>query len=317
MVEKIDVIEQKIAERSRDLLGILLRDKTTGGYIKWCTDNYSSYGENYSADKQMFPELIIGNLTHVIQPRVSKSLEEQQLRTREKGEVFTPTWIVNQQNNLIDDAWFGKKGVFNKSQGTTWRTNGKKIVFPENKTWQQYVDLRRLEVSCGEAPYLVNRYDTVTGKVVSLKSRVGILDRKLRIVNENVDNETEWEKWVIRAYQSTYGYEYQGDNVLLARENLLYTYWDNMIFKFNKEPSLMQQKKIANIISWNIWQMDGITMTVPYSEAEDEYHQETLYQYFGMEEPQNDNIDAMPCKVFDWRSNESVEFRSIIKGESS
>ncbi|WP_292146130.1 DUF4357 domain-containing protein [Butyrivibrio sp.] len=104
MVEKVDVIEQKIAERSRDLLGVLLRDKTTGGYIKWCTDNYSSYGENYSADKQMFPELIIGNLTHVIQPRVSKSLEEQQLRTREKGEVFTPTCKEYTKKSRIENA---------------------------------------------------------------------------------------------------------------------------------------------------------------------------------------------------------------------
>ncbi len=317
MVENIDIIEQGIADRSEDLLGILLRDKTTGGYIKWCTDNYSSYGESYYADKQMFPSLVIGGFTHLVQPRVSKTKEEQRLRTKEKGEVFTPTWIVNQQNNLIDEAWFGRKGVFNKSYEQRWKTNNKKIEFPDNKTWQQYVDLKRLEVSCGEAPYLVNRYDTVSGKVIPINNRVGLLDRKLRVINENVDNETEWEKWVIRAFQSTYGYEYQGDNVLLARENLLYTYWDNMIYKFSKEPSLIQQKKIANIIAWNVWQMEGISMTVPYSEAEDPYHQESFFKTLGLEEPRNKEVDPVPCKIFDWRANESLEFRDIVRGDLS
>ena len=28
--------------------------------------------------------------------------------------MFTPSWVCNAQNNLIDDAWFGRKGVFNE-----------------------------------------------------------------------------------------------------------------------------------------------------------------------------------------------------------
>lgn len=37
-----------------------------------------------------------------------------------------------------------------------WITNKGKIVFPEAKNWTQYVDSRRLEITCGEAPYLVS-----------------------------------------------------------------------------------------------------------------------------------------------------------------
>lgn len=315
-MEGIDIIEQHIADRSLDLLKILLKDKTTGTYIKWCTDNYEHLGYGYKADQEMEPDMIIGKCTNIIQPRVSKSAKEQLQRTRDKAEVFTPTWIVNQQNNLVDDAWFGRTGVFNITSGNTWLTTEGSIEFPEGRTWQQYVDSKRLEISCGEAPYLVNRYDTVTGKPIDVRDRVGLLDRKMRVINENVDNETEWEKWVIRAFQSIYGYEYQGDNILLARENLLYTYWDNMVLKFGKEPTLIQQKKIANILSWNIWQMDGITMTVPFSAKAPEFTQMSIFDFFDTDMKQEEAVEyqAIPCKIFDWRSNESLEFRSMMKG---
>ncbi len=80
----------------------------------------------------------------------------------------------------------------------------------------------------GEAPYLVSRYDTVTGQKIELNSRIGLLDRKMRVVNENVNDEVEWFKWTERAFQSIYGYEFQGDNLLLARENLLCTFIENL-----------------------------------------------------------------------------------------
>ena len=88
---------------------------------------------------------------------------------------------------------------------------------------EKYVDAKRLEISCGEAPYLVSRYDTVTGKEITIEQRIGLLDRKLRVVGENTNTEEEWFKWTKRAYESTYGYEYQGDSLLIARENLLST----------------------------------------------------------------------------------------------
>ena len=50
----------------------------------------------------------------------------------------------------------------------------------------------------------------------------------MRVVSENAKNEDEWLKWTVRAFQSVYGYEFQGDNLLLlARENLLHTFIDN------------------------------------------------------------------------------------------
>lgn len=312
IMETIDIAEQSIADMSLDLMKVLLKDKTTGKYILWATDNYKQYGDAYLLSQEIKPELVIGKNTDIIQPRASKSQAEQIKRTRDKAEVFTPSWICNKQNNLIDDSWFGRTGVFNQVEGTTWTVNPEKVVLPNGKKWQEYVDARKLEISCGEAPYLVSRYDTVTGKQISIQSRIGLLDRKLRIVNENTDNEKDWLKWVTRAFQSTYGYEYQGDNVLLARENLLFTFIDYYEDKFGQKPTLLQTKKIATIISWNIWQMDGISMTAPFSEAPPIYQQVSIFDFLG--EIEAPAMEAMHCKIYDWRANTSLEFKSMRNG---
>lgn len=310
----IDIIEQELTNHSKDLLDILLFDRTTRKNICWATDYYISYGVEYMPQEPITKELITGPNSHLLKPRVLRSLDEKNLRTKDKAEVFTPSWVCNEQNNLVDEAWFERKDVFNivDSKNQTWKATEEKIDFPKGKTWKKYVDAKRLEISCGEAPYLVSRYDTVTGNEIPISERIGLLDRKLRIVNENTDNEDEWYKWAIRAYQSTYGYEYQGDNLLLARENLLYTFIENMEHKFSKKPSDEQLIEIAKIISWNIWQMDGITMTAPFSERPKNNAQISLFDF---DDTVNSEVEAIPCKIYDWRANNSLEFRSMVRGE--
>ena len=315
---EIDVIDHQIKDINPDLMKILLSDKTTKSFIRWGSDNYAGIGPEYQADQEIRPDLVTGKYAAVIQPRVLKSEEEKNRRTREKGEVFTPSWVCNDQNNLIDAAWFGRNDVFNKSSNKAWVTVPYQIRFPHDKTWKEYVDARRMEISCGEAPYLVSRYDTVSGEPIPVKNRIGLLDRKLRIVGENAANEEEWMIWVFRAFQSCYGYDFQGDNILLARKNLLYTFVEYMEERWNRKPSQIEMKKIANIVSWNIWQMNGLTMTAPYSTAEPVYEQITLYSLFGIErdeegEENTETEDEIPCRIYDWRANESIEFRSIIR----
>lgn len=310
----IDIIEQELTNHSKDLLDILLFDRTTRKNICWATDYYTSYGVQYMPQEPITKELITGPNSHLLKPRVLRSLDEKNLRTKDKAEVFTPSWVCNEQNNLVDEAWFERKDVFNTTdnKNQTWKATEEKVVFPKGKTWKKYVDAKRLEISCGEAPYLVSRYDTVTGNEIPINERIGLLDRKLRVINENTNTEDEWYKWVIRAYQSTYGYEYQGDNLLLARENLLYAFIENMEHKFSKKPSDEQLIEIAKIISWNIWQMDGITMTAPFSERPKNNTQISLFDF---NDTVNSEVEAIPCKIYDWRANNSLEFRSMIRGE--
>jgi len=319
----IDILEDSIAKYGKSVLEILLKDKTMKKNIIWATTDYEHLGDLYKANREITAGLITGKNTKIIQPRITKAREHQNNRTRDKAEVFTPSWVCNEQNNLVDEQWFGRRNVFNLSKENGWITVKEKIIFSDekNKTWKDYIDARRLEISCGEAPYLVSRYDTVTGEIIPVQERIGLLDRKFRIVNENLEDEDAWMKWAIRAVQSTYGYEFQGDNLLLARENILYTFIDNMKYKFGKEPTLVQLKKIANIVSWNLWQMDGLTCTVPYGSAREEQHQMSIFDYLVPNEEENcddikttANPDTPYCKIRDWRAEETVNFKSMMKG---
>lgn len=272
---QVDIKENDILELSPELLNTLLKDHTLSTdteqvNIFWATDDYAELGGGYQYNDQITVEAITGANGNIIVPRSVKSREQQQQRSREMAEVFTPSWICNKQNNLIDNEWFGREGVFNtevdnSDKTHSWIVNEERIVFPECKTWRDYVNENRLEITCGEAPYLVSRYDTVTGEPIPIERRIGMLDRKLRIVSENTATSGEWLAGAQSAYQSTYGFEWQGDNLLLAREALLYTFIDYYKAKFGKDPQLKSLLYIAYIISWNIWQMDGLKGVIPNS----------------------------------------------------
>lgn len=297
-------------------LNILLKDKTTKKNIIWATKSYENFGAQYSDDKQITVEAITGLNSIMIQPRIMKAMEQQQERTKNRAEVFTPSWICNQMNNYCDEEWFGRKDVFNIQKEKSWESTTERIMFPENKTWKQYIDSRRLEITCGEAPFIVSRYDAATGELIEIENRIGILDRKLRVINENTNNEAEWMDWVIRAYQSVYAYEFQGDNLLIGRINLLMTFVDYLNYKWNREPTVSELRKIANIIAWNLWQMDGLTGTVPLGVPEEDTYQYSLFDFIdGMEDMKEEKTETISpkCRIYDWRAPHSILFESIRK----
>lgn len=266
----IDILENDLVAKYPDVLEILLRDHTTQNNIFWATNNYEHLGAPYNSDTYILPELITGENGNFIMPRVYKDKILQQSRSKEMAEVFTPSWICNAQNNLIDNAWFGKEGVFNHERtledgSRRWEVNKDKITFPKGKNWNGYVSDTRLEIACGEAPYITSRYDSTTGEFIPIQNRIGILDRKLRVINENVDATGDWLKAAQTAYKNTYAFEWQGDSLLLAREAMLATFIENYTVKFNKEPLLKSIQYIAYIISWNVWQMDGLKGVIPNS----------------------------------------------------
>lgn len=270
MFSKTDILEDEIRHHFPEVLDKLLFDHSTNQNIFWATDSYEKLGKGFGYNDNITPELITGEFGKVIMPRVHKEKELQRERVRDMAEVFTPAWVCNAQINLIDTAWFGYKDVFNKEitnqHGvTTWKTRISNIKFPTNKNWKDYVRDIRLEITCGEAPYITSRYDTTTGEFIPIENRIGLLDRKLRVINENVEDSSEWLKEVKQAYMSTYAFDWQGDNLLLAREAMLYTFIENYKYKFDKMPQLKSIHFIAYIISWNVWQMDGLKGVVPKS----------------------------------------------------
>lgn len=296
-------------------MNILLKDRTTNKNIIFATDIYDNVDFTTPITKKiLFSDCID------IRPRVSKTLEEQNQRTRKKAEVFTPSWICNKMNNHCDTEWFGYENVFNTEQESDWISTTNKIDFPEGKSWKDYVLSKRLEITCGEAPYLVSRYDTATGEIIPIEKRIGILDRKLRIINENVKTRKTWNQWVYRAFESVYGYEYQGDNLLIARINLLETFCEYTQAQWKEEPSDSELKRIANIISWNLWQMDGIHGVIPYKgavlENNDELHQLTLFDFMDdIDKSESETTKKLPetmdCKIYDWRDKQVIIYKNM------
>lgn len=269
------------------ILKILLKDNTTNQNIIFSTNEYQKYNLKYFSKNQITIDIIM-EVPNILKPRVYKSKENQKYRIKKKAEVFTPSWICNQMINYIDNEWFQSENIFNIELEKDWITNLEPIKF-NNKKWTNYIDSTRLEMTCGEGSFLVSRYDTTTGNLIDVNNRIGILDRKLRVVNENTTSEKDWFKWTYRAYQSVYGYELQGDNLLIARINLLQTFIDNLQFKWNREPTVKELEELAEIISWNIWQMDGLRDCIPHTH--------------------------ILCKIMDWKSNEIILFKHLKKNE--
>lgn len=320
---KIEINSKYIYSLDSRVLKILLKDKTTKKNIIWATDEYAYLGTGYSAADEIYPSDIEG-IASIITPRVAKSKESQTTRIRGMAEVFTPSWVCNKQNNLIDCAWFGRENVFNIETANGWQTIEQKVLFTseKGKSWQDYVRANRLEITCGEAPYLTSRYDSVSGEIIPVKERIGFLDRKLRIVSENVDSEKEWYSWAKKAVQSVYGFDWQGDNVLLARENLLFTFIEHYEDKFEVPPIPEYLLDIAKVLAWNVFQMDGIKYVVPNSCKNETVKTETLFgvetkeeRCIGCQKNDSGKHNGIYCRTYDWVANESVEFYStFIKG---
>ena len=265
-----DVLESDIP---RDVLQILLADRTTGKNIMWMTDGYAKYESVFDVkmgvQDQMDIDVISRPDIKIIRPRVDKSKEEQRERIQKKAEVFTPSWICNAMNNLMDASWFGlKKSPFTIEGHKSWKATTERIPFPgKYGDWQEFVREVRLEITCGEAPFIASRYDTTTGDVIDIPERIGILDRKLRVVTENVGvrNPKKWLEWAIVALKGVLGFEWQGDNLLIARENILYTILEYYKYYCHAVVDHATLLELANVVSWNIWQMDGLKFVVPLS----------------------------------------------------
>jgi len=211
-----------------------------------------------------------------IQPRHQKARDQQKLRTRERAEIFTPHEVCDAQNNLIADQ----------------------------SDEEKFIDAKFLEITCGEAPYLVSRYDVVTGTPIEISERVGLLDRKFHVIREYNQPVGQWLPLAIRAVKSCYGYEFQGDNLFLARKNVFETVEDFFRAEFNREPPEDFLSEVAEIISWNLWQMDGLTKAIPYAEPPKNPDQLSLF------EPAPKNIF---CRIMDWATGTPFEFRDLVK----
>ncbi|MBQ6132458.1 MAG: Eco57I restriction-modification methylase domain-containing protein [Selenomonadaceae bacterium] len=106
------------------------------------------------------------------------------------------------------------------------------------------IDSRYIEIACGEAPFVTSRYDAETGENIPPERRAGILDRKLRAAKNFHEAK--------RAVQSVYGYELQGDSLIIARANVLLSFAEAI-----KNFSDSDLAEVAEIVAANFFQFDG------------------------------------------------------------
>ena len=328
------------------ILKTLLCDRTTGRNIIWADNEYEALGDGYMGDDEITVEKITGMNSGVIKPRIAKEQEKQSQRTKSRAEVFTPSWLCNQMNNDLDGVWFGRRDVFNTEAiadggAKTWASTNEPIAFPKSKGrgWHAYVEVPRLEITCGEAPFVCSRYDTVTGDELPVRERVGFLDRKLRIVTEKTKTRREWLRRALDALRATYGFEYQGDSLLIARINVLETFAEHLRDRWGSDPEQDELEQAAWIVSWNFWQMNGFTDAVPtnklgaevestlgtFEEPEPAPIQPSLFDLFDDVFPdeaaegtkEGEPKDTVPlCVIYDWQNGEPFEFASL-KGKAA
>lgn len=328
------------------ILKTLLCDRTTGRNIIWADNEYEALGDGYMGDDEITVEKITGMNSSVIKPRIAKEQEKQSQRTKSRAEVFTPSWLCNQMNNDLDETWFGRRDVFNVEAITEggarmWKATTEPIAFPKTRGrgWHAYVGAPLLEVTCGEAPFVCSRYDTVTGCKLPVHERVGFLDRKLRIVTEKTKTRKEWVRQALDALRATYGFEYQGDNLLIARINVLETFVEHLRNRWESDAEQDELEQAAWIVSWNFWQMNGFTDAVPtnkmgvevestlgtFDEPNPEPIQPSLFDLFDDAFSVNANEDAKEeepketvplCVIYDWQNGEPFEFTSL-KGKAT
>lgn len=328
------------------ILKTLLCDRTTGRNIIWADNEYEALGDGYMGDDEITVEKITGMNSGVIKPRIAKEQEKQSQRTKSRAEVFTPSWLCNQMNNDLDEAWFGRRDAFNTEAvaddgAKTWTATAEPVAFPKSKGrgWHAYVEASRLEITCGEAPFVCSRYDSVSGDELPVGERVGFLDRKLRVVTEKTKTRKEWVRRALDALRATYGFEYQGDNLLIARINVLETFAEHLRNRWESEPEQDELEQAAWIVSWNFWQMNGFTDAVPtnkmgaevestlgtFEEPEPEPIQPSLFDLFDdvlpdkttEETKEEEPRETVPlCVIYDWQNGEPFEF-ATLKGREA
>ena len=126
-IRDVDISEQDIYDYDIDILNQLLIDHTMSAKARaeangqnkvvnifWATSDYEGtvMDENgriivkgFQYKDEIKPENITGRNRRIVMPRVLKDKQAQIDRTKDKAEVFTPSWVCNAQNNLIDEAW--------------------------------------------------------------------------------------------------------------------------------------------------------------------------------------------------------------------
>lgn len=300
-LRRIDALSYCFQHGLTNVIELLLKDQTlshrAGAYrpIIWANDDYTNglIAKTSATDSMYLHTVKHVHATAGLKPRSLKSKEVQKERTKKKAEVFTPTWVVKKQNDAVDE---------------NYATDDLETYL--SRTW--------LEITCGEAPYMATRYDMETAAFLQLQHRVGFIDRKLSRLSKELPDTgivtiAEWHRLAVLAYKSSYGFEWSGDSLLLARLNCLFTYVDYFVARWGVFPTMGMLMEIAEVISYNVWQMDGLAYVQPLSQKEIEVQVETKVKGKTKTKTKIEKTTGIPVMVMDWTTNRFDQFNKGLK----
>ena len=123
------------------------------------------------------------------------------------------------RNNLLDEARFERRDVFNATNGKKWTATKGKSHFHGRAKRQDMAGLHKAHPAGnhlrGGGPLPCEPPRQRFGKNDRAEQRrIGLLDRKMRVVCENAANEAEYFHWAAVALKNCYGFELQGDTKL-------------------------------------------------------------------------------------------------------
>jgi len=180
-------------------------------------------------------------------PGYERSRVEFNLSSKKRAAIYTPPFLVRRMNLFLE--YENKEKLYN---GTL------------------------IEAACGEAPFIVQRYNMITGEKIAIEDREGILDIKIKYGIQNIAFGWAWgtapySNWypdVKRMFQTVFGFDKHLPSLIIARMNLLLSfieysreyYAKRRYFKTHELPPEEHIKEIAEIICWNFWCMDFLNV---------------------------------------------------------
>lgn len=185
-------------------------------------------------------------------------------RPKTRNEIYTPSWVVKKMTTYLNDR-----------------------LKEDADSWMDYLSMTGGELCCGHAPFLVMRYDAVTLEPIEFKDRYGIIDLKIKTLFEQDLDDEAWVMWLEEIFKSSYGWDIYSDAIVYARCNVFMTFMEAYRLKFGEDPGPLLQRRFLNIISWNIFQMDGLQLTHPDTGQE--------------------------VKIMDWQNERVIRFKTLKK----
>lgn len=217
-------------------------------HVRLMATGYVTDGEPLDETAEITPEWLMRHGVEQLRRRCDKSKTEQRARTKRRAEVFTPTSVVAY---MVEQAESAKLGVTVEELDTV--------------PWRDRIQLRSADMCCGEGAFMTTLYDPITGEDIPEPERVGVLDRKLRLVVENAPMSMA-TRYLLTALRTSYACELVGDNVILARMNVLLAWREAYCRVMGTSPSVAEMTEACEVICGTVMQVDVLTGMIPASD---------------------------------------------------